>query len=72
MVTRTDRILIAGAGPVGLSAAAYLTAPMFGQGETVRIGGLAIIVIAGMLAFAVAGRLLGAYDATEVRRLLRR
>jgi putative peptidoglycan lipid II flippase len=53
-------------------AAAYLTAPMFGQGETVRIGGLAIIVIAGMLAFAVAGRLLGAYDATEVRRLLRR
>ena len=52
--------------------AAYLAAPMFAGGEGFRALALAGIVITGMLSFAIAGRLLGACDAGEVRRLLRR
>jgi putative peptidoglycan lipid II flippase len=53
-------------------AVAHITAPLFNQGETVRALALALIVVTGMLVFALCGRAFGAFEFTEVRRLTRR
>jgi putative peptidoglycan lipid II flippase len=52
--------------------AAYLAAPLFAGGEALRALALAAIVLTGIVSFAVAGRILGAFDASEIRRLFRR